>query len=75
MDSQLCLPHLIVIYCTRFIKGLHRFHKGKVHELVLCKYSRLYTLAGYTTGKSGVAAETVKLVSQFPRLRNRNTIL
>ena len=27
MYSQLCLPHSIVIYCTQFLKVLHRFQR------------------------------------------------
>ena len=70
MYSQLHLPHSIIVYCASITtRVLHVFPEGNIQELVSTgiQHRYVHTQAGNTTGKSGVAAETVELVLQFPR--------
>ena len=70
MYSQLYLPHSICcLLCLYQHKGCYRcFPKGNVQESdgTGMQYGYVHTQAGNTAGKSGVAAETVELVLQFP---------
>ena len=72
MYSQLCLPHSIVVYCasitTRVLQVFSQKWGCTSNRMVrVCNSKYIHTQAGNTTGKSGVAAETVELVLQFLR--------